>query len=83
MNSTFCWGPQLLELIHEFSIFLFYFSKENKKTKTTLKKEWFVDSQGFEPQMTEPKSVVLPLHHESVCFSGANLQLFSLYTRTF
>ncbi len=25
-----------------------------------------VDSQGFEPQMTEPKSVVLPLHHESV-----------------
>ncbi len=31
---------------------------------------------GFEPQMTEPKSVVLPLHHESVCFSGANLQLF-------
>ena len=37
-----------------------------KKTKTTLKKEWFVDSQGFEPQMTEPKSVVLPLHHGSV-----------------
>ncbi len=26
----------------------------------------FVDSQGFEPQMTEPKSVVLPLHHESL-----------------
>jgi hypothetical protein len=26
----------------------------------------FVDSQGFEPQMTEPKSVVLPLHHGSV-----------------
>ena len=25
-----------------------------------------VDSQGFEPQMTEPKSVVLPLHHESI-----------------
>ncbi len=25
-----------------------------------------VDSQGFEPQMTEPKSVVLPLHHESL-----------------
>ena len=26
----------------------------------------FADSQGFEPQMTEPKSVVLPLHHESL-----------------
>ncbi len=26
----------------------------------------FVDPQGFEPQMTEPKSVVLPLHHGSV-----------------
>ena len=25
-----------------------------------------VDPQGFEPQMTEPKSVVLPLHHGSV-----------------
>ena len=35
------------------------------KTKTILKKGWFVDSQGFEPQMTEPKSVVLPLHHVS------------------
>lgn len=27
-----------------------------------------VDRQGFEPQMTEPKSVVLPLHHRSVLF---------------
>ncbi len=26
----------------------------------------YVDPQGFEPQMTEPKSVVLPLHHGSV-----------------
>lgn len=25
-----------------------------------------VDPQGFEPQMTEPKSVVLPLHHGSL-----------------
>ena len=28
----------------------------------------FVDPQGFEPQMTEPKSVVLPLHHGSLLF---------------
>ena len=27
-----------------------------------------VDSQGFEPQLNEPKSLVLPLHHESVSF---------------
>ncbi len=25
-----------------------------------------VDSQGFEPQLNEPKSLVLPLHHESL-----------------
>lgn len=36
-----------------------------------------VDPQGFEPQMTAPKTVVLPLHHRSVLYCGANLQLFS------
>ena len=45
-----------------------------------------VDSQGFEPQLNEPKSLVLPLHHESLyCYliqdlslflSGAKIQLF-------
>ena len=39
-----------------------------------------VDPQGFEPQMTEPKSVVLPLHHGSVHLSGANLIYFSIIT---
>ena len=38
------------------------------KTKTTLKKEWFVDPQGFEPRMTVPKTGVLPLHYRSVLF---------------
>ena len=36
-----------------------------------------VDPQGFEPQMTAPKTVVLPLHHRSVLYCGANLELFS------
>lgn len=42
-----------------------------------------VDPQGFEPQMTEPKSVVLPLHHGSVRFSGANLIIFSNLKKVF
>ncbi len=49
------------------------------KTKTILKKGWFVDSQGFEPQMTEPKSVVLPLHHESLFVLVVQIYSFFLY----
>lgn len=26
----------------------------------------FVEASGFEPEMTEPKSIVLPLHHASI-----------------
>jgi hypothetical protein len=44
----------------------------NTHKKTAPFKERFVDPQGFEPQMTEPKSVVLPLHHGSV-FNSAKL----------
>ncbi len=39
----------------------------------------FVDSQGFEPQMTEPKSVVLPLHHESLFVLVVQIYSFFLY----
>ncbi len=42
--------------------------------ETARKYERFVDPQGFEPQMTEPKSVVLPLHHGSLFYCGANLR---------
>ncbi len=51
-------------MINSLSTFLIF--EREQKTKTILKKGWFVDPQGFEPQMTEPKSVVLPLHHGSV-----------------
>ena len=45
-------------------LFCIFFCFNHKKT--ILKRMVFADSQGFEPQMTEPKSVVLPLHHESL-----------------
>ena len=37
-----------------------------------------VDPQGFEPQMTEPKSVVLPLHHGSLFISVVQIYSFFL-----
>ncbi|GEM_PF-1771838 len=52
--------------------------KEDKHKKTTLKKGWLVDPQGFEPQMTEPKSVVLPLHHGSVFDAAKLYKLFEI-----
>lgn len=34
-----------------------------------------VVSRGFEPRQTEPKTVVLPLHHETIrCFNSKALQ---------
>lgn len=36
----------------------------NNNNKKNTKK--VVDLWGFEPQLTEPKSAVLPLHHRSV-----------------
>ena len=36
----------------------------------------FVDPQGFEPRQAVPKTEVLPLHHGSVVYCGANLGLF-------
>lgn len=35
-----------------------------------------VDPQGFEPRQAVPKTEVLPLHHGSVVYCGANVQLF-------
>lgn len=35
-----------------------------------------VDPQGFEPRQAVPKTEVLPLHHGSVVYCGANLGLF-------
>ena len=38
-----------------------------------------VGSPGFEPRMTEPKPVVLPLHHDPI--AAAKLVLFSATTK--
>jgi hypothetical protein len=51
--------------------------------KTILRKGWFVDPQGFEPQLMVPKTRVLPLHHGSLYFSGANVSIFSLLTKKY
>ncbi len=51
--------------------------KENRRNDNNNHFSCYVDPQGFEPQMTAPKTVVLPLHHRSVLYCGANLQLFS------
>ena len=36
------------------------------KNKKALNIQGFVDRLGLEPRLTEPKSVVLPLHHRSI-----------------
>ena len=58
----------------------------DRKKKETLKNQnllWgLVVSRGFEPRQTVPKTVVLPLHHETIlnCLlfeSGAKIRHFS------
>ena len=39
---------------------------------------YIVGISGFEPEQTEPKSVVLPLHH--IPIPAANIPFFYLYT---
>jgi hypothetical protein len=43
----------------------------------------FVDPQGFEPQLMVPKTRVLPLHHGSIHFSGANVFIFSVLSKKY
>ena len=50
-------------------------SRINTNKKTACKRR-FVDPQGFEPRQAVPKTEVLPLHHGSVVYCDANLQLF-------
>ena len=42
---------------------LIYHTKQNKVNKTFRTFNIIVGATGFEPIMTEPKPVVLPLHH--------------------
>ena len=53
----------------ELTLTLTKYKNQNKKAINWYSEDCLisnVDPQGFEPQMTEPKSVVLPLHHGSV-----------------
>ena len=36
----------------------------------------FVELPGFEPGITGPESVVLPLHHSSIDFGDAKVELY-------
>ena len=57
--------------------------KENRRNDNNNHFSCNVDPQGFEPQLMVPKTRVLPLHHGSVFFSDANLQIFSLSANQF
>lgn len=56
----------------------------NKKSSSVKTEELFVGLLGFEPRITGPESVVLPLHHSpNLCcqippleFDGAKISLF-------
>ena len=37
-----------------------------QKERSGFETLFYVDLPGFEPRQTEPKSVVLPLHHRSI-----------------
>ena len=40
--------------------------KETGANSLKTENSYFVELLGFEPRQTEPKSVVLPLHHSSI-----------------
>jgi hypothetical protein len=51
--------------------------------KSPNSENWgLVDQPGFEPRQTEPKSVVLPLHHWSIRNCGAKLRLSGLFVKS-
>ena len=55
-----------------------YWLEIKKPPENQVVNRWIVDPQGFEPQMTEPKSVVLPLHHGSVFDAAKLYKLFEI-----
>jgi hypothetical protein len=48
------------------SLFLILYSIFYKKPLDKVEGFFVVELLGFEPRQTEPKSVVLPLHHNSI-----------------
>ena len=51
----------------------FLFTKNSHLIEVRVR---LVDQPGFEPRQTVPKTVVLPLHHWSLSFEAAKIQLF-------
>ena len=46
---------------------------QKRPAKVYVKLVGVVGRLGFEPGMTEPKPVVLPLHHRPIRFAGAKV----------
>ena len=63
------------------------FSVGNKKNRWWLTSGFLVGVPGFEPGMTGPESVVLPLHHtpmpQHFCFAVQRYALFLKYKQSF
>ena len=56
--------------------------QETAQKKTTLKESRLVGLPGFEPRMTGPESVVLPLHHSPMfLFDGAKVEHYFVITK--
>lgn len=56
------------ELLNSFTL-LFLLQETHYKKRIYYHKiinPFYVVSRGFEPRQTEPKTVVLPLHHETI-----------------
>ena len=63
-----------------------YAPKEKGKRELALcviRRIWIVGPTGLEPIMTEPKPVVLPLHHGPIAIPAAKLVLFYSTTKFF
>ena len=70
--------PQLLFVIQKNCVAIAELFGEKKrgcaKNRTS---SFYVDLPGFEPRLTEPKSVVLPLHHRSILYNlGVQIYCF-------
>lgn len=58
------------------------YAKLNFGNKKSRYSAGFVELLGFEPRQTEPKSVVLPLHHSSIrkeCKNKGTGKMFQIF----
>ncbi len=63
-------------VLTKYSFFLYQFFKTKKRVSLSILVSFGVGLPGFEPRQTEPKPVVLPLHHKPNFnrFKGSSLK---------